>query len=208
MGSKADRKPIAELWYRDAVAARIETHGSEEDAGRALFAELKAGLPYTYLRADGERVVGDPRFWHELFVHIEPSKNRAILYDPIAPLASDPPSDLPSEMREIKVAVAMPAPEPPGTKPAPGAKPKRPRGRRQHWFWPWVENRIFDLLSQHGLNSRKIPNQAALEEEAKRFMQRPPKVLENQPSGEWEASEGVVRTHVAEMIEYFEQRGR
>jgi hypothetical protein len=203
MGRKADRKPIAELWYRDAVAARVDTYGSVEDAERALLAELKSGLPYSYRNADGVRVAGDPGFWHELFVTVEPSKNRAVSGNPIVGIETpDPPSELRLEMREIKVAVATPAPEP-----APGAKPKRPTGRRQHWFWPWVENHIFDLLSQHGFNSRKIPNQAALEELTKEFMQRPPKVLEKQPSGEWKASDGGVRRHVVEMLRYFEKRG-
>jgi hypothetical protein len=109
---KADRKPIAEAWLRDALVARIDTHGSVEDAKRALRAEFEAGLPFTYRNADGVRVAGDPRFWHELWADFEPFENRAFIGDPVSSTSDPPypPSDLPSEMRAIKVAVAAPAP--------------------------------------------------------------------------------------------------
>jgi hypothetical protein len=105
MAKATDHKPTAEQWCRDALVARIDTHGSVEDAKRALLADLENGLPYTYRNADGVRVAGDPRFWHELWAEIEPFENRAFIGDPVSSTSDPPypPSDLPSAMREIKV---------------------------------------------------------------------------------------------------------
>jgi hypothetical protein len=112
MAPKAKREPTAEEWYCEAVDRRIAVHGSPEEAQDALIAELKAGLPYSYVDENGVRVPGKAAFWHSIWLAVERDKNRAFQgANPIAPVFAtseappEAPSDFPEKIRGIKVAI-------------------------------------------------------------------------------------------------------
>lgn len=116
--AKARSKSSTE-WFNDAVERRIDRWGSAAVAEQALIHELKNGLPWSHLLADGTRVPGDAAFWNALFVTAIRGENRAFIGAPIAPATSD---DVPAVSAVVGIKVACAAVPAPKRKPGPGTE--------------------------------------------------------------------------------------
>jgi hypothetical protein len=120
--ARAKPKPSTsgEIWFNDAVTHRVGTWGSAAAAEQALIRELKNGLPWSRLLADGTRVPGDAAFWNELFVTVIRGENRAFIGAPIAPTTSD---DVPTVSVVVGIKVVHPTVPASKRKPGPGTEP-------------------------------------------------------------------------------------